>query len=38
MADGRLKSLGIDPQQPDRETIPYNPDTLKAIVATGKLV
>jgi hypothetical protein len=38
MTRGRLKSLGIDPSGGRADTIPYDPQALKAIVATGKLV
>ena len=38
MTRGRLKSLGIDPGGGQANTIPYDPQALKAIVATGKLV
>jgi hypothetical protein len=40
MTRGKLKSLGVDPDggRFAATTIPYNPDTLKALVAGGKLV
>ena len=40
MVRGRMKSLGIDPAggRFAATTIPYNPDTLKALVESGKLV
>jgi hypothetical protein len=38
MTRGRLKSLGIDPSGGKSETIPYDQNALKALVATGKLV
>ena len=38
MTVGKLKSLGVNPRGRFADTIPYNPDALKALVATGKLV
>ena len=38
MTRGKLKSLGIDPRGRFADTMPYNPDVLKALVASGKLV
>jgi hypothetical protein len=38
MTRGRLKSLGTDPGGERSETMPYDPDALKSIVAAGKLV
>jgi hypothetical protein len=38
MTRARLRSLGVNPDAGEPEAMPYDPDTLKAIVATGKLV
>jgi hypothetical protein len=38
MTRGRLKSLGIDPDAGAAETIPYDPEAVKQLVASGKLV
>jgi hypothetical protein len=40
MVRGRLKSLGVEPagSRHAATTIPYNPDALKALVESGKLV
>ena len=38
MTRGKLKSLGADADAGRQETIPYDPDLVKQIVASGKLV
>jgi hypothetical protein len=38
MTRGRLKSLGVNPDAGQTESMPYDADSLKAIVASGKLV
>jgi hypothetical protein len=38
MSRGRIKSLGHDPDASRVESMPYDPNTVKQIVATGKLV
>ena len=37
-SDGRLKSLGVEPDSGAAETIPYDPEAVKQLVASGKLV
>jgi hypothetical protein len=37
MTRGRLKSLGVDPDRGRRESMPYDANVVRQLVASGKL-